>query len=46
MDGNRFATKIKSASGAGNLESVEWKSDPCKTCPKCHHVIDNSDVCS
>ncbi|KAH8496251.1 hypothetical protein Peur_055104 [Populus x canadensis] len=44
VDGNRFATKIKSASGAGNLERAEWKSDPCKTCPNCHHVIDNSDV--
>ncbi|PNT16265.1 hypothetical protein POPTR_010G129700v4 [Populus trichocarpa] len=44
VDGNRFATKIKSASGASNLERVEWKSDPCKTCPNCHHVIDNSDV--
>ncbi|KAJ6324524.1 hypothetical protein OIU76_011758 [Salix suchowensis] len=44
VDGNRFATKIKSASGASDLERVEWKSDPCKTCPNCHHAIDNSDV--
>ncbi|KAF9677314.1 hypothetical protein SADUNF_Sadunf08G0095000 [Salix dunnii] len=44
VDGNRFATKIKSASSASNPEGVAWKSDPCKTCPNCHHVIDNSDV--
>ncbi|KAJ4845853.1 hypothetical protein Tsubulata_048470 [Turnera subulata] len=45
VDGNRFATKIKSASGSRHPERIEWKSNPTKTCPKCHHVIDNSDVC-
>ncbi|XP_044487851.1 SUPPRESSOR OF GAMMA RESPONSE 1-like isoform X2 [Mangifera indica] len=44
VDGNRFATKIKSASGTCDLERVKWKSNPSKACPNCHFVIDNSDV--
>ncbi|XP_048229374.1 SUPPRESSOR OF GAMMA RESPONSE 1 isoform X1 [Ricinus communis] len=41
VDGNRFATKIKSAA---NPEKVIWQSNPSKPCPKCQHVIDNADV--
>ncbi|KDP29362.1 hypothetical protein JCGZ_18283 [Jatropha curcas] len=41
VDGNRFATKIKSAS---DPEKVKWESNPSKACPNCQHVIDNSDV--
>lgn len=42
VDGQRFATKIKSAS---DPEKVIWESNPSKACPKCQHVIDNNDVC-
>ncbi|XP_022776995.1 SUPPRESSOR OF GAMMA RESPONSE 1-like [Durio zibethinus] len=41
VDGNRFATKIRSAS---DPERVTWKSNPTRSCPNCHHIIDNSDV--
>ncbi|OMO90206.1 No apical meristem (NAM) protein [Corchorus capsularis] len=41
VDGNRIATKIRSAS---DPERVTWKSNPSRSCPSCHHVIDNSDV--
>ncbi|CAH9103574.1 unnamed protein product [Cuscuta europaea] len=42
VDGNRIATKIRNASGdPGN---AYWKSNPSRTCPKCHYIIDNSDV--
>ncbi|XP_065880261.1 SUPPRESSOR OF GAMMA RESPONSE 1 isoform X2 [Euphorbia lathyris] len=41
VDGNRFATKIKSASSP---QKVTWKSNPTKACPNCQHVIDNNDV--
>ncbi|KAL0538778.1 hypothetical protein IC582_022936 [Cucumis melo] len=44
VDSNRIATKIKSASGTSNPRSVEWKSNPSKSCPNCQHTIDNSDV--
>ncbi|KAF5751947.1 NAC domain-containing protein 8 isoform X1 [Tripterygium wilfordii] len=44
VDGNRFATKIKSASGKCDHEGVNWKSNPSRACPNCQHVIDNSDV--
>ncbi|KAK2635868.1 hypothetical protein Ddye_030660 [Dipteronia dyeriana] len=44
VDSNRFATKIKSASGTRDPEGVVWKSNPTKVCPNCQHVIDNSDV--
>ena len=44
VDSNRIATKIKSASGTNNPRSVEWKSNPSKSCPNCQHTIDNSDV--
>ncbi|XP_022725790.1 SUPPRESSOR OF GAMMA RESPONSE 1-like [Durio zibethinus] len=41
VDGNRIATKIRSAS---DPERVTWKSNPTRSCPNCHHIIDNSDV--
>ncbi|KAG8652266.1 SUPPRESSOR OF GAMMA RESPONSE 1 [Manihot esculenta] len=41
VDGQRFATKIKSAY---DPEKVIWESNPSKACPKCQHVIDNNDV--
>lgn len=41
VDGNRIATKIRSAS---DPERVTWKSNPTRSCPSCHHIIDNSDV--
>lgn len=44
VDSNRIATKIRSASGARDPEHINWKSNPTKTCPNCHHVVDNSDV--
>lgn len=44
VDPNRIATKIRSASGACNPEKISWKSNPTKSCPKCHYIIDNSDV--
>ncbi|OWM75802.1 hypothetical protein CDL15_Pgr009446 [Punica granatum] len=44
VDSNRIATKIKSASGANNPESVKWKSNPTRACPNCLYTIDNSDV--
>ncbi|KAK9705057.1 hypothetical protein RND81_07G030500 [Saponaria officinalis] len=44
FDGNRFATKIKCASAASDSENIKWKSNPCRSCPSCHYIIDNSDV--
>ncbi|KAL9225786.1 hypothetical protein vseg_001673 [Gypsophila vaccaria] len=44
FDGNRFATKIKCASATSDSENIKWKSNPCRSCPSCHHIIDNSDV--
>ncbi|XP_076906586.1 SUPPRESSOR OF GAMMA RESPONSE 1-like [Bidens hawaiensis] len=44
VDGNRFATKIITSSAACDPETIEWKSNPTKTCPKCHHILDNTDV--
>ncbi|KAI6676997.1 hypothetical protein NL676_037793 [Syzygium grande] len=44
VDSHRIATKIRSASGASDPEKVKWKSNPTRACPKCQHVIDNSDV--
>ncbi|KAI7727495.1 hypothetical protein M8C21_001511 [Ambrosia artemisiifolia] len=37
-----FASKIKSSSS--DPENIKWKSNPTKTCPNCHHIVDNSDV--
>ncbi|KAI3729526.1 hypothetical protein L6452_18186 [Arctium lappa] len=44
VDSNRIATKIRSASGACDPQHINWKSNPTKACPKCHHIVDNSDV--
>ncbi|CAM8979901.1 unnamed protein product [Rhodiola kirilowii] len=44
VDSHRIATKIKSSACASSLKSIEWKSNPCRACPNCQHVIDNSDV--
>ncbi|KAJ7954055.1 NAC domain-containing protein [Quillaja saponaria] len=44
VDKSRIATKIKCASGACDPEKIKWKSNPTRACPKCQHVIDNSDV--
>ncbi|CAN1137778.1 SUPPRESSOR OF GAMMA RESPONSE 1 [Linum perenne] len=41
VDGNRIATKIKSAC---DPEKVKWESNPTISCPKCHYIIDNNDV--
>lgn len=44
VDSNRFATKIKSASGSSDPGEVNWKSNPTKACPSCQYTIDNSDI--
>ncbi|XP_062228652.1 SUPPRESSOR OF GAMMA RESPONSE 1-like [Phragmites australis] len=44
IDSQRFATKIKNASGSLDPSKQKWVSNPSKKCPKCNHVIDNSDV--
>ncbi|PSR88244.1 NAC domain-containing protein, partial [Actinidia chinensis var. chinensis] len=44
VDCNRFATKIKSASGLCDPERVNWKTNPTRACPNCQYVIDNNDV--
>ncbi|XAR65388.1 hypothetical protein NMG60_11009504 [Bertholletia excelsa] len=44
VDSNRIATKIKSASGSCDPGRITWKSNPTRSCPSCHHTIDNSDV--
>ncbi|KAL9260058.1 SUPPRESSOR OF GAMMA RESPONSE 1-like protein [Drosera capensis] len=44
VDGNRIATKIKSAAGAVDPGQINWKSNPSRACPNCHYTIDNSDV--
>lgn len=41
VDGNRIASKIRSASDPGRMT---WNSNPTRSCPNCHHIIDNSDV--
>ncbi|KAL7001239.1 hypothetical protein U1Q18_002391, partial [Sarracenia purpurea var. burkii] len=44
VDGNRLATKIKSASGLCDPGRVNWKSNPTRACPNCQYIIDNSEV--
>ncbi|XP_057810122.1 SUPPRESSOR OF GAMMA RESPONSE 1 isoform X2 [Salvia miltiorrhiza] len=44
VDSNRIATKIRSASGAVDPQEIQWKSNPTKSCPNCHYVMDNSDA--
>lgn len=44
IDGNRFATKIKCASGSCDVGKIKWNSNPTRMCPSCQYTIDNSDV--
>lgn len=44
IDCKRMASKIKNASGPTHHISHAWKSNPTKECPKCNHIINNSDV--
>ncbi|KAJ1258934.1 hypothetical protein BS78_10G114100 [Paspalum vaginatum] len=44
IDSQRFATKIKNASGSSDPSKQKWMSNPSKECPKCSYIIDNSDV--
>ncbi|KAG8094326.1 hypothetical protein GUJ93_ZPchr0012g20861 [Zizania palustris] len=44
IDSQRIASKIKNASGSLDASKHEWVSNPTKACPKCSHIIDNSDV--
>ncbi|CAL9748449.1 unnamed protein product [Musa acuminata subsp. burmannicoides] len=44
IDSKRIATKIKNASATVDPSKVKWISNPTKACPRCNHVIDNSDV--
>ncbi|KAL6606998.1 hypothetical protein ACP70R_042651 [Stipagrostis hirtigluma subsp. patula] len=44
IDSRRIATKIKNASGSLDPSKQKWVSNPCKECPRCSYVIDNSDV--
>lgn len=45
VDSKRIASKIKNATEIVDPTKFKWKSNPCKACPSCNHVIDNSDVC-
>ncbi|GLT73096.1 hypothetical protein SLA2020_449770 [Shorea laevis] len=44
VDGQRIASKIKSASNACNPQRVVWRSNPTRACPNCQHIIDNAEV--
>lgn len=44
VDSNRIASKIRSASSTCDPEHIKWKSNPTKTCPNCHHIVENNDV--
>ncbi|XP_039127916.1 SUPPRESSOR OF GAMMA RESPONSE 1 [Dioscorea cayenensis subsp. rotundata] len=44
VDSKRIASKIKNATEIVDPSKFKWKSNPCKACPSCNHVIDNSDV--
>uniref|UniRef100_A0A0D9WP45 NAC domain-containing protein n=1 Tax=Leersia perrieri TaxID=77586 RepID=A0A0D9WP45_9ORYZ len=44
VDSQRIASKIKNASGLVDASKHNWVSNPTKACPRCNHVIDNSDV--
>ncbi|KAJ1280886.1 hypothetical protein BS78_04G266500 [Paspalum vaginatum] len=39
-----MASKIKNTSGPMHNTTHTWKSNPTKECPKCNHIVDNSDV--
>ncbi|PNT76075.1 hypothetical protein BRADI_1g43840v3 [Brachypodium distachyon] len=44
IDSQRIASKIKNVSGSMDLSKQKWVSNPTKECPRCSHIIDNSDV--
>ncbi|TVU11698.1 hypothetical protein EJB05_45300 [Eragrostis curvula] len=44
IDSQRFAKKIKGASGSLDPSKQKWLSNPTMECKNCGHVIDNSDV--
>lgn len=44
IDSKRIATKIKFAAESVDPTRVKWISNPTKACPRCNHIIDNSDV--
>lgn len=44
IDSKRIASKIKNASETLDSSRSKWKSNPSKACPRCKHVIDNTDV--
>uniref|UniRef100_A0ACD6AJ72 Uncharacterized protein n=1 Tax=Avena sativa TaxID=4498 RepID=A0ACD6AJ72_AVESA len=44
IDSKRIASKIKNVSGSVDLSKQKWRSNPTKECPRCSHIIDNSDV--
>ncbi|XP_026663472.2 SUPPRESSOR OF GAMMA RESPONSE 1 isoform X1 [Phoenix dactylifera] len=44
IDSRRIATKIKNASEPVDSSRYKWMSNPTKACPRCNHIIDNSDV--
>lgn len=44
IDSKRIASKIKYPAASVDPNKVKWISNPTKACPKCNHIIDNSDV--
>lgn len=44
VDSKRIAKKIRSASDRADPRTIKWIGNPSRACPKCSHVIDNSDV--
>ena len=44
IDSKRIATKIKYAAESVDPNKVKCISNPTKACPRCNHIIDNSDV--
>nr|GEY50276.1 suppressor of gamma response 1-like [Tanacetum cinerariifolium] len=43
LGGLQLASKIRT-SGACNPEHINWKSNPTKACPNCHHIVNNNNV--
>ncbi|XP_072952832.1 SUPPRESSOR OF GAMMA RESPONSE 1 [Typha angustifolia] len=44
IDSKRIASKIKNASEPADPSRFKYLSNPSKACPRCNHIIDNSDV--
>ncbi|KAK8943734.1 NAC domain-containing protein 8 [Platanthera guangdongensis] len=44
VDSKRIAKKIKSASERADPRNIKWIGNPSRACPKCNHIIDNSEV--